>query len=61
MRPEEFRLKKVDITVEAFALAWVPRWRVTYEDKGVTRQLFLPAYDKIQEEKDDQRFRTRRS
>lgn len=61
MRPEEFRAKKADITVDAFGLAWVPRWRVTYEDKGVTRQLFLPAYDKIQEAKDDQRFRTRRS
>ena len=61
LRPEEFRAKKADVTVDAFGLAWVPRWRVTCEDKGVARQLFLPAHDKIQEAKDDQRFQTRRS
>jgi len=52
----EVRAKKADITVDAFGLAWVPRWRVAHEDKGVTRELLLPAYDKIQEAKDDQRF-----
>jgi hypothetical protein len=50
----EVRAKKANISVEAFGLARVPRWQVTYEDKGVTRQLSLPAYDKIQEAKDDQ-------
>jgi len=50
------RAKKSDISIEAFGLAWLPRWRVTYEDKGVTQQLSLPAYDKIQEANDDQRF-----
>ncbi len=38
------RAKKADISVEAFGLAWVPHWQVTYEDEGVTRQLSLPAY-----------------
>ena len=41
----EVRAKKADISVEAFGLAWVPHWRVTYEDQGVTRQLSLPAYE----------------
>ena len=40
----EVRAKKTDITVDAFGLAWVPHWQVTCEDKGVTRQLSLPAY-----------------
>jgi hypothetical protein len=54
----EVRAKKADISVEAFGLAWVPRWRVTYEedDEGVTQQLSLPAYDKTQEANNDQRF-----
>jgi len=50
----EVMAKKADISVKAFDLAWVPRRRVTYEDKGVTQQLSLPAYDKIQEANDDQ-------
>ncbi|MFB0538099.1 MAG: hypothetical protein ACETWR_24315 [Anaerolineae bacterium] len=41
----EVRAKKADISIEALGLAWVPRWRVTYEDKGATRQLSLSAYD----------------
>jgi len=49
----EVRAKKADITVDAFGLTWVPRWQVTYEDEGVTRQLSLPAYDKIQETNND--------
>jgi hypothetical protein len=52
----EVRAKKVDISVEAFGLVWVPRWWVTYEDEGVMRQLSLSAYNKIQEANDDQRF-----
>lgn len=40
----EVRAKKADITVDAFGLAWVPHWQVTYEDKGVMHQLSLPAY-----------------
>jgi hypothetical protein len=50
----EVRAKKADISIEAFGLAWVPRWQVTYEDKGLTQQLSLTAYDKIQEANDDQ-------
>jgi hypothetical protein len=50
----EVRAKKGDISIEAFGLAWVPHWQVTYEDKGVTQQLSLTAYDKIQEANDDQ-------
>jgi vacuolar-type H+-ATPase subunit I/STV1 len=49
----EVRAKKADITVDAFGLTWVPRWQVTYEDEGVTRQLSLPAYDRIQEANND--------
>ena len=52
----EVRAKKADISVEAFGLAWVPHWRVTYEYEGVTQQPYLPAYDKIREANDDQRF-----
>ncbi len=40
----EVRAKKADITVDAFGLAWVPYWRVTYEEEGAPRQLSLPAY-----------------
>jgi hypothetical protein len=49
----EVRAKKADITVDAFGLTWVPHWQVTYEDEGVTRQLSLPAYDRIQEANND--------
>jgi hypothetical protein len=41
----EVRAKKADISIEAFGLAWVPHWQITYEDKGVTRQISLPAYE----------------
>jgi hypothetical protein len=44
----QVRAKKADINIEAFGLAWMPHWQITYEDKGVTRHISLPAYEQGQ-------------
>jgi len=56
MKKVEVMAKKADISIKASGPAWVPRQRVTCEDKGMTKQLSPPAYDKIQEATDDQQF-----
>jgi len=43
---EELKLtpRRADITVDAFGLAWLPRWRVTVNQDGQERQIELDAY-----------------
>jgi len=33
------------VTVDAFGLAWLPRWHVTADDNGQSRQIDLDAYE----------------
>ena len=44
---EEIRLtpRRADVSVDAFGLAWLPRWRVTLDVDGQKRQVELDAYD----------------
>jgi len=44
---EEIRLtpRRADISVDAFGLAWLPRWHVTVDADGQKRQVELEAYE----------------
>ena len=37
--------RRSDVDVEAFGLAWVPRWHVSVDADGQKRQVELPAYE----------------
>ncbi len=43
---EEIELKprKSDVAVDLVALAWRPLWRIEYEEGGISRTSFVPAY-----------------
>ncbi|MGH2593260.1 MAG: helicase HerA domain-containing protein [Anaerolineae bacterium] len=46
---EEMRLtpRRADVSVDAFGLAWLPRWHVTVDGDGQRRQIELEAYEVI--------------
>jgi hypothetical protein len=41
---EELAPRRSDVTVDLLALAWLPAWRIEYEDGGRTRIEAIPAY-----------------
>ena len=41
---EDLAPRRSDVTVDLLALAWLPAWRIEYEDGGRTRIEAIPAY-----------------
>jgi hypothetical protein len=41
---DEVKPRRTDVDVQLVALAWLPHWLISYDDRGRTRTTAIPAY-----------------